>query len=88
LKNAVFAESICNKTNFKIADLRGASFERALLNSVNFDNAKVYSVSIFEAKIECTPDCQVDISKEGDNSQLISVHDWIEKIQNCLGCPV
>jgi hypothetical protein len=82
LRDTVFAESICNDTNFKMADLRGASFERANLNSVNFENAKVYSVSLKKATINNYLDCQVDISKEGDGSQLIGVSEWIESSQN------
>jgi hypothetical protein len=81
LKNAVLAESICMKTNFKMADLRGAAFDGANLNSVNFDNAKVHSVSIKEAAFEKIPDCQVDVSVDGDGSQLVSVSKWIEREQ-------
>ena len=79
LKDAVFAESICMNTNFKMADLRGASFDRAKLNSVDFENAKVYSVSINEATIENISDCQVDVSINGDGSQLISVSEWLKR---------
>lgn len=77
LQGAVFDEAICIKTNFKLADLRGASFEQASLDSVNFENAKVYAVRIDEAHFSNTPDCQVDISVDGDGSQLISVDDWL-----------
>lgn len=78
LKDAVFAESYCLNTNFKMADLRGASFDRADLNLVNFENAKVHSVSLREARIENIPDCLVDISVDGDGSQLITVTDWLK----------
>lgn len=81
LRNAVFAESVCANTNFKMADLRGASFDRSNLSSVSFDNAKVHSVSMSGAKIENIPDCQVDISVDGDSSQLIAVSDWLKRAQ-------
>ena len=82
LKNAVFVESICMNTNFKMADLRGASFDRANLNSVNFDHAKVHSVSIKEVTIKNILECTVDVSLDGDGSQLVSVSEWIEREQN------
>lgn len=78
LTDTVFAESICDNTNFKMADLRGASFEKATLKSVNFEKAKVYAVSVVDAKLDQMPDCQVDISKDGDGSQLVSVTTWLE----------
>ena len=78
LKSAVFVESICMNANFKMADLRGASFDRANLNSVNFDHAKVHSVSIKEATIKNIADCQVDVSVDGDGSQLVPVSKWLE----------
>lgn len=81
LTNAVFAESICTHTNFKMADLRQASFNKASLNSVNFEYAKVHSVSLIDAQIENTPECQVDISEQGDGSRLISVSMWLESVK-------
>ena len=78
LTNAVLDETICSNTNFKMADLRGASFEKATLKSVNFENAKVYQVSLDNAQISETLDCKVDISKEGDGSQMISVFTWLQ----------
>lgn len=82
LRNAVFDESVCPNTNFKMADLRGATFTKANLSSVNFENAKVHSVSLSDAHIERIPECQVDISKEGDGSSLISVSTWISTIKD------
>lgn len=82
LRNAVFVESVCTNTNFKMADLRWASFEKASLNSVNFEHAKVHSVSLTDAHIERTPECQVDISKEGDGSKLISVSTWLDSMND------
>lgn len=82
LTNAVFAESICTNTNFKMADLRGASFDKARLNSVNFEHAKVHSVSLSDVQIENTPGCQVDISEQGDGSQLIPVGTWLNSIKD------
>lgn len=81
LRNAVFKESFCKNTNFKMADLRGASFDGAILDSVIFEDAKVYSISFNEVKIENIRDCQVDISVDGDRSQMIAVSEWIKTIQ-------
>lgn len=79
--NAVFAEAVCVNTNFKMADLRGATFEKATLNSVVFENAKVNSVSLANAIIEQIPDCQVDISENGDGSQTVSVRTWLDSMK-------
>ena len=81
LTNTVFAESVCVNTNFKMADLRGASFEKATLKSVNFEKAKVYAVSIVGAQLDQIPDCQVDISEDGDGSHLVSVTTWLDTIK-------
>jgi uncharacterized protein YjbI with pentapeptide repeats len=78
LSNAVLDETICVNTNFKMADLRGASFNKASLTSVNFEDAKVHSVCLKDSQINDLKDCKVDISKNGDGSQFISVFDWIE----------
>jgi hypothetical protein len=81
LTHAVFAEAVCTHTNFKMADLRGAAFDKARLDSVNFEYAKVHSVSLADAQIENTPECQVDISEQGDGSQLIPVAAWLDSIK-------
>ena len=78
----MFAESVCTNTNFKFSDLRGASFNKANLNSVNFEYAKVHSVSLTGAHIEKTPECQVDISEKGDGSELISVSTWLDSMKD------
>ena len=80
LKNAVLEETVCEKTNFKMVDLRGSSFEKATLKAVNFEYAKVHSVSLYGANIENVYDCYVDLSKEGDGSNLTPVKEWIESI--------
>lgn len=81
LTNVVFAESVCVNTNFKMADLRGASFERAILNSVNLEDAKVNSVTLIDAELEQIPECQVDISEQGDGSHLVSVRTWLDSMK-------
>lgn len=80
LTNAVFDESVCVNTNFKMADLRGASFKKATLKSVNFEKAKVFAVSLEEAQVDQITDCLVDISEDGDGSQLVSVITWLDTI--------
>ncbi|MGZ8159189.1 MAG: pentapeptide repeat-containing protein [Methylobacter sp.] len=81
LNNAIFIDSKCINTNFKMADLRGASFDRAYLKAVNFENAKVHSISLKEATIDNIPDCLVDVSVDGNGSQLIVVGEWLESAQ-------
>ena len=82
LNSAVLSETTCIGTNFKMADLRGAVFKNAKLESVNFEDAKVYSVILDEAEIIAVPECNVDISKEGDGSSMVSVNEWLETINN------
>jgi len=81
LINAVFDQSVCGNTNFKMADLRGASFKEATLKAVNFEYAKVHAVSLVGAHIEDTLECQVDVSENGDRSQLLSVNTWLDSIK-------
>ena len=84
LTNTVLAESICKATNFKMADLRGASFADAILDSVNFEDARVHSVSLTGAKISNIPDCNVDVSENGDGSEIIPVSEWMKDTKDRL----
>jgi uncharacterized protein YjbI with pentapeptide repeats len=60
-----------------MADLRGASFSNATLHATNFEGARVHSVSLSGAKIKELPDCMVDISEQGDGSQMVSIGTWL-----------
>jgi len=82
LKNAVLDESNCDGTNFKMADLRGVFFNQAKLKSVNFEGAKVHSVTMDGAEVEDIPDCNVDLSKEGDGSELVPVQQWLQSMDS------
>jgi hypothetical protein len=84
LVNSVLADSICRKTNFKMADLRGASFADATLDRVIFENAKVHAASFTGAKFSNIPDCTVDISENGDGSNIIPVSEWIKNTKGEL----
>ena len=79
LKNSVLDESICIGTNYKLADLRGASFKQSEFKNVNFEGAKVYAVDLSGAKIKELPDCAVDISEQGNGSEMLPVRDWVRK---------
>ena len=65
-----------------MADLRGASFKKANLDSSNFENAKVHSVSMNGALINNIPNCFVDNSENGDGSNLIPVNEWLKKFDS------
>jgi hypothetical protein len=75
--DAIFNEADCTDANFKMADLRGASFSNATLHATNFEGARVHSVSLSGAKIKELPDCMVDISEQGDGSQMVSIGTWL-----------
>jgi uncharacterized protein YjbI with pentapeptide repeats len=73
----IFNEADCTGANFKMADLRGASFENATLHGANFDGALVHAVSIAGAKFENMLPCQVDVSEQGDGSQMLPIEQWL-----------
>lgn len=75
--NAIFIEADCTGANFKLADLRGASFAKATLEGTNFEGAKVHGVSLAGAKIGELPACSVDISEQGDGTQLVPIGKWL-----------
>lgn len=82
--NAIFNETDCTDANFKMVDLRGASFANSILHGTNFDGARVYSVNLDGAKLSKLPICMVDISEQGDGSQLVSIEQWLHKSGNTL----
>ncbi len=77
LFDAVLAETVCVNTNFKMADLRGASLANAELDASNFSMAKVHGVELEGVTTNNIPECQVDISEQGDGSRLLSVSEWL-----------
>lgn len=86
LREAVLAGADCLKASFKLADLRGADltgadlrgadFSDADLSEVNFDGAKVSGCVMAPAKLDVVKSGRVDISKDGDGSQVVSVQEW------------
>jgi uncharacterized protein YjbI with pentapeptide repeats len=80
LTNAIFDDADCTSTNFKLADLRGASFANAELSRTSFEGARVYSVKIVGARISDLPYCLVDLSKDGDGSQMTPVGKWVNSL--------
>jgi len=80
LANAIFDDADCTSTNFKLADLRGASFANAELSRTSFEGARVYSVKIVGARISDLPYCLVDLSKDGDGSQMTPVGKWVNSL--------
>ena len=82
--NVIFNEADCTDANFKMADLRGASFVNATLHGTNFEGARVHSVSLAGAKVDKLPTCMVDVSEQGDGSQLVSIEQWLSPTGNAL----
>ena len=78
LQGTVFNESECVGTNFAMSDLRGATFSGAVLDGVNFDRAKVFGVDLGSAEVKNPLVGQVDRSEFGDDSDLVSVREWVE----------
>ncbi|MGY6126839.1 pentapeptide repeat-containing protein (plasmid) [Paraburkholderia strydomiana] len=76
-RDAIFNEADCTRANFKMADLRGASFSNATLHGAMFEGARVHSASLAGAKIGEPHNCMVDISEQGDGSQLVPVEQWL-----------
>ena len=80
--SVVFNEADCTNASFKLADLRGASFEQATLDGADFEGARVYSTTFTKAKLERIKPCQVDISEQGDGSQLVQIRQWLGLTDN------
>lgn len=78
MSESVLVRSDCEGANFKMADLRGANFSEANLRGANFEQARVYGTTLTNAKIWNNPDAEVDISKNGDGSETMRVHKWLE----------
>lgn len=77
LNEAVLVDSDCEGANFKFADLRKADLSGANLRKVSFEEAHVYNCVLTGAVFGDNPEYQVDISENGDNSQMISFSEWI-----------
>jgi hypothetical protein len=77
LRNAVLAGAVCEGTNFKLADLRGADLSGADLRKASFEDGKVFGVNLEGAQVGENPDSRVDVSPDGDGSQLMNVVDWL-----------
>jgi uncharacterized protein YjbI with pentapeptide repeats len=77
LVNAVLADAVCSETNFKYTDLRGADLSRADLTSASFEEAKVHGCIVAGAIVTDVPGNVVDISPDGDGSQMVAVASWL-----------
>jgi len=80
----IFNEADCTDTNFKMADLRGASFANSTLHGTNFEGARVHSTSLTGAKLDKLPTCMVDMSEQGDGSELVPIGQWLSTTGNAL----
>lgn len=80
--NVIFNDADCTDANFKMADLRGASFANATLHGTNFEGARVHAVSLTGAKINELAPCMVDLSEQGDGSELVSIGHWLSATGN------
>ncbi|MGH7998554.1 MAG: pentapeptide repeat-containing protein [Brasilonema sp.] len=78
LNEAVLADSNCEEANFKFADLRNADFSRANLRKASFEGAHVFGCILVKAEFGDNPEYLVDISENGDNSQMISFSEWLK----------
>lgn len=83
LTKSVFDESKCKGTNFKMADLRGASFRNATLDKVSFEDAKVHSALLDGATISDLVNCNVDLSENGDGSDIVPISEWLDRNAQC-----
>jgi hypothetical protein len=77
LQGAVLAGATCVETNFKLTDLRSADLSGADLTKAKFEHAKVAGAQIAGATIGGNPPFHVDLSSEGDGSQLVPAADWL-----------
>lgn len=87
LTNAVLVEACCTGANFKLADLRRADLAGANLRSASFENAKVFGANLSRALLADNPDCEVDVSSEGDGSEIVRFEEWIARAANGDGPP-
>ena len=67
LRNAIFNNCCCDKTDFTNADLRGSSFYRAQLDQTNFLLANLQKVDLRETDIE---DHQLESALSIQNAKL------------------
>ena len=75
--NAIFNDADCTDANFKLADLRGASLANTTLHGTLFEGARVHAVSLAGAKVSNLPACMVDVSAQGDGSQMVPIGEWL-----------
>lgn len=79
LNEAVLSEADCKGTNFKLADLRYADFRGASFNNLtNFESAKVYGIKLEPISLNSLGNVQVDVSKAGDGTEIITFKDWLQ----------
>ncbi|MGD9009226.1 MAG: pentapeptide repeat-containing protein [Desulfobacteraceae bacterium] len=81
LTDTVFIGADCTDANFKMADLRGADFSQANLEKTMFNNAKLFGAKFKDLKSSNVENADVDISKEGDGSNMASIHDLLTDVE-------
>jgi Pentapeptide repeats (9 copies) len=79
LTSAVLVEASCKGTNFKLADLRNSDLAGADLTSASFENAKVFGANLNQALLADNRSCDVDVSSEGDGSEIVRLEEWIAR---------
>ena len=67
-----------SKTDLQGADLRQANLSQARLTEVKFNGAKVAGADLREAQWGKNPDGYVDISPNGDGSQMKAIREWLQ----------
>lgn len=77
LTNSVLIKANCEGANFKLADLRNSDLCGANLLKVNFEGAKVAGTNLTGTIVGKNPNTEVDISTEGNGSQMINVNKWL-----------
>lgn len=88
LTHTVFVDADCAGSNFKMADLRGADFTRANLTRANFENARIHGAQFKGAQLKDIPESRVDISREGDGTEMVGIHDWLSRFDSHPETPV
>lgn len=78
LNEAVLVDSNCEGANFKFADLRKADLSRANLRKASFEGAHMFGCILAGAEFGDNPEYLVDLSEDGNNSQMISFSKWLE----------
>ena len=81
LTEAVLVSTTCINTTFKLADMRysdmrHADFSNAKFVKVDLEGAKMYGTKWNGTEITDTMDTQVDISADGNGSEMVSFLEW------------